>query len=416
MQYSIRIRYSEVIRYLFLFISTLLVTELYRLVLIVMNVNSFIFNVFSLFGLMLIALFYFKEWAVEFNQSAVFRWMVMILFLWPILHVIFSLLLFPSRLVIPEIWLGRYLTRFFLFVNFIALFKSGKSKSIIMSLRTYWMVVILGVFASYFLMDLFHLAALHADKTGIVNDLASRKTRAVGLNLQSNVASYTLLIVYFMYVIRKGGADILTFALSFLAVVLTGSRAAFVIFVILNVLLFLTHKNLKVRISLFRLNVLYVAIPCVLIGIIFLGEINSGINAIDRLNFLSEDTSTEGLDSRGSYVASYLEYIAENPFFGYGPDYSDILQKQGVFKKSSHNIYTESGFAFGVFYPLALIWMLFKLYRRTHHKVLGITVSIIFLLFGLTHSTPLANDISMLMMATVYSLMPEEKKEEIDIA
>lgn len=241
-----------------------------------------------------------------------------------------------------------------------------------------------GVFASWVTPAVFEDAARLAEET------VNQQGRGFGFFLQPNRASASVLLLFVVYLSGIGGRTLLSFSLVSVGMLasigLTGSRGGLLTtLAVLGLLTFIVLREASAqgRVRLTRplrvtatALVLLLGVSSAFIGVTSMGSrLSQGTESAElgrRLTFLTDASALGELSDETSvaarllYQAQYVSFIADRPLPGYGLGAASAFQDAGLLLNSSHNVFLETAFAFGLLYPMLLIYSLYRLADVKH--------------------------------------------------
>ena len=210
--------------------------------------------------------------------------------------------------------------------------------------------------------------------------------RAFGFTLEpnvlgSNIIMFTLIYTCF-YATRYAFTKLLMLAISFSAIVLTGSRGAMLSFLIFSIILFAYYfKNgIPLKGNVRSTNVLANVVAIGILSIFSFGIVKMGVlssttetlamttsyyeNPLQRIvRFLSGNTSDEGgVNSRLALMKNYAGEIAQHPLGSglFAMEYHFFINPERI--GGAHNEFLRIGYELGILYLLIILIYFFKIF------------------------------------------------------
>jgi hypothetical protein len=231
------------------------------------------------------------------------------------------------------------------------------------------LVSLVGLLASLMSPELFASTALLAGES------PGHEGRAFGFFLQPNRAATSILVLGIVWNAAIGGHSlgrgVVRSLLVLLGVTLTGSRGGIVVAVVIcgmmiadsglgNARMMGRRVSLAVRLSLVMF------LSAVVFGSFWYSLSTASSSLADsglqrRVEFLLSAPSAEAflddasVSARLVYQAQYLDRIRRRPLEGFGLGAANYFGESGELLNSSHNLFIETSFDFGVLYGLALL-------------------------------------------------------------
>jgi hypothetical protein len=288
-----------------------------------------------------------------------------------------------------------------------------------------WFVCIAGVFLSYLAPGIFEQVALlqesaSGNRGGVwssVQVAQESSGRAFGFYMQSNrvcqAVMIHLLILLPVYFHNRSIVRILMLSVSFLAVLLTGSRGGFIMMIGFSGLLFLYELKNGVRVGSQVKSGGAVIPKYGLVGFLGVLAVYTAILLADRsgyaddgqvavLRILETLFSNDGhlvydgsVQARSQTQMVYIDRILERPIFGRGHFSDEWGMYAGLVPLSAHNMYLDLAYQYGVPVMLASYGLLFYLafsreaqrmteYFRVNFSVVAVVV---FCAYGFVSNT-----------------------------
>lgn len=203
--------------------------------------------------------------------------------------------------------------------------------------------------------------------------------RAFGFFLQPNRAGAAFTLMFVVWWLGAGGRRATTTLAAVVSVLvltgLTGSRGSLFVALCASALTVTLVLRERARVGKVRLSrsLRTAGISVVLITVV--GAAFTGVRfAADRLSTsessqevgrrLASVTAPEGwstvleqqsVAARLAYQAQYVDMLGARPWTGYGLGAATYFQRRGVLLNSSHIVFLEVAFEFGIFYSLSLL-------------------------------------------------------------
>jgi hypothetical protein len=350
-------------------------TGSYRLIADLVGVKVSTVSLVILSGMAIFSIVHFR-YAARLLKKGCFLTSFLLIFVWPVTTVLYA----------PEISFSRIALQiyyFFLFLGtviYISQFGPALLKKLFA--LSYWTAV--AGLVSSFLWPMFFSSVAE-----LVNATSDYGGRAYGFMLQPNMAVTNLSILFILYLSgfnnKKYYSAAIAFLSYFLCMILTGSRSAVVVFIIVLLIylfnLFVREarvRNAKIYIKK-RLLVKLVTIAVTVVFIfpasviLLRGDSYSIIKTKKEGFYLKErlDNYLQGRLSDASIledvnVRARLEFqkvfiakIFEQPVLGYGLGSKDRMIYTGELSWSSHNQLLRNSLEHGVLYSLLLSWWFF---------------------------------------------------------
>ena len=257
-----------------------------------------------------------------------------------------------------------------------------------------WICCVSGICLSYFAPGVFEQVAIIQEQASGERGLwretqiaESSQARAFGFYMQSNRAAYAvmmhllLLMPFILY--NRPYARIVVLAISFGAILLTGSRGGYVMLLFVSLMAFFYElKNgvrnkhgISSRIEALPRYVLLVGASA-LVGIFILGvsvrsdKLEAGSSSATRIfeSLFSgkyDIASDSSIQARMNTQKIFISRILEHPVLGRG-HYSDEWGKyHGIIPITAHNMYLDLAYQYGI--PVTLgcyLWLFYLLFSR----------------------------------------------------
>ena len=292
--------------------------------------------------------------------------------------------------------------------------RTSQIKGLVVSIA---LSVLGGLLLNYWYPELFFglRLAVRGEAADLSTLEASDIARTGGFYLKSTAASTGLLMLFPTLVALYGKRVSAYFGLYILLAVLvflTGSRSGVAIVFCLSVTLLIVmvrqiyrrHRftradSIRGGLVLLPFTALILTLAALTVGQFTkssqLSVLTERVQTLFSSDKLSEDRS---LSQRTGAQQLYLNFIARQPFLGYGTAYNKRLKREGELHYSSHNSYLEYSFAYGVPYTVLLL-LLVIVTAWINHSVFTVGVlispyavfSVIILLLAFFASTLLDN-------------------------
>lgn len=213
--------------------------------------------------------------------------------------------------------------------------------------------------------------------------------RAYGFFIQPNLAAMNLIMLFILWFAGLNKTKFInvcgSFSLLFLFISLTGSRAGFILSMILMFLVLSIKFKKPFRVLI---NPKYVAsillsfgcflalIPLILSFMApYLPKHKGSFNIVSRIEAFSKMNLAQK-DSKGiSTVASrwevnkyYFDMVTRKPIFGNGFDSATILYEKGILIRSSHNQYLQILFETGILGLILYLLLVIRMYIDPRRK------------------------------------------------
>lgn len=340
-----------------------------------------------------------------------FIWFVLLYAIIPIVSIIYA----PHREIRYVGYTVNFLMIFLVTTTWI--YKCGWERFSKLVLAS-WFVCIVGIFLSYLAPGVFERVALlqesAAGRGGVwstVKVAQESAGRAFGFYMQSNRASQAVmlhvLILLPVYFHNRSLVRILMLSISFLAVLITGSRGGFVLMIGFSGLLFLYELKNGVRVSS-QLRSGVTAIPRYLfVGLLGVGAVFAAIMLAEQSGYADDGQIAalrifETLFSGDGYLVNdgsvqarsqtqmvYINRILERPIFGRGHFSDEWGMYAGLVPLSAHNMYLDLAYQYGIPVMLAsyglLVYLAFSReakrmteYFRVNFSVVAVVVFCIY--------------------------------------
>lgn len=390
---------SRKFNFLFSFITIILLlqlTDAYKLVLLVINKQTYVASIFTLICCCLFLIIYLKK-TINLFRFKLFKLWFNLIFTLPAGITFIHFLL--GNIVGSEFirWEGIFILSGSLFASSTLMFSHAKSINKIN--RFFWsalVIVIIGMVVSLINYDFIRSLMALDRATENIAYINSVNERAKAFYDHPNKAARALLFISIIllgsYLYNKSKFAIGVFsALSLILIAFTGSRTALLlsfIFLALYLPRVFNKTKFSVRGKKGRDNrvIIYSSIPIIILGLILffslslvlLDDIGSS-NVASRFEFLTiltNDSSSSSLEndrsvqSRITVVFQYLTEIGDNIILGQGPALRNDYISKGIFAVASQNQFLEDAFAYGIFYSFYTIYVLFYSIKKISKEIM----------------------------------------------
>lgn len=332
-------------------------TQLYRVVAVVLNIQPFALVSITITAICILYVISAGEHRLLVGRDSFI--FTLAIFAYP-----FFSFLFAREMQLRDPFLqGHYLLLFFATAYY---FRRDRNVGALFaaSLLASFVAMIVGLIAPAKFIEMAQMASAKYDYLG----------RGSGLFLQPNLLAYNLTLLLILFYLASGANQARTFlsvaAVSFLAVLLTGSRGGIIASGLFLAGIAIAGRKFTVKSKLtsvfFILSVLgvgaYVAAP----------EINElGINIstyaarLDSL-FSASISTDRSVSTRFQYQAEFIDRIGHEPLAGHGIGSVEHLREAGALSGAAHNQILDTMLEYGV---LGLVLVILGAWRL--HVLIG---------------------------------------------
>ena len=246
--------------------------------------------------------------------------------------------------------------------------------------------------------------------------------RAFGFFMQPNIAGTSILLLFLLMQCNKEYSsiisEILILVLFLVAILITGSRLSFLIFLISVFLIYFSglKKNPKSDLFLYWLSrifwVMFIGLIIFLSFSLLLqseftndGSLQARISQMLSLDFFKLIFDSNSLYERSYAQSVYANFISQRPILGYGLGAEAVLLESNQIRLSSHSTLLKYMLEFGLLYCLTWTLLLASYIIPTKkHRKEKYLISIIFFALFLINGGLAVNPLAYITLGYLASL------------